>query len=166
MVHESSLKNSKVGMRAELADCTREEISFSTYNRMRGLTRKQRAFMRRRVTLREFSFIQPKMRRTMTMDDPNVRAICEERHQFRFNFIFGGKVSSGTPDIFEFIAEHCKDALHTFWLLLCPHELEEKREHLIALGFLESQFIVFTDDYFKRGEQCNEFLAFLELFGM
>ena len=164
MIHTDTSRNPKVGRSLDLSGYTAEDVSFSTYNSVRGLTQAQETFLREHVTLRERSFIQPKGRRKMTIVDPNVRAICEERHKFRFNLLFMGKVPSGSLDNAKGIAELCEGSLEDFWLLLCPHELEEKRTYFIALGFLESQFIEFTDEYFERDEQCNEFLALLKLF--
>mgnify|MGYP007071612966 CR=1 FL=1 len=127
-----------------------------SYNSVRGMAASMEAQMRERCIVIDNAFAKPKSRAAIQDGDPRVAEILAAAHDARRIFIFLGKVDSGALAIAEFCATRLAEHAARMHFVLCPHELEEKRSVLAALGFSDAPQSVFEDTAYRIGAQCNE----------
>lgn len=134
----------------------KEKDLIISYNPVRGMESAMEAQMREQCVVIDNAFAKPKSRAAIQDGDPRVAEILMAAQDARRIFVFLGKVDSGALAIAEFCATRLVEHAARMHFVLCPHELEEKREMLAALGFSDSQQNVFEDAAFRVGAQCNE----------
>lgn len=88
----------------------------------------------------------------ITAQDKNFRLLQKYRKSFRSIIVFAGKKESGALEIIELFHKTFSDRPGVLRILLCDHNLQEKKELLIHLGIPPAHWKWFGDNY----TQCKE----------
>jgi len=127
------------------------EIAVLSYNLIRPYGKGIEIINGEKVLVLSETF-NPKSPENVLETDKNWSVLIKHKDELKKVIIFAGKKESGALEIISLAARSFEDKKDILFFVLCDHDLEEKKELLKKSGFLEMQYISFSDS----NERCYE----------